>query len=294
MANYASQISNIAGLFGGAGTPQMSQEQQQLAQKKAADQTMFDRLGITNPLLKQFGQQVAGVTGMDTRSASQAMNSLLQNADTTTPEGRRAVIAAVSKVDPLKAMQLSEQYKKSDLDAEVTRTTLALKKQELLNAKNKGSTMSTIVRTPVLNPLTGAPTGEYTYKTIQYSVDNDGTPINLNPEIEAMLTGAGTEIVDSTIVGSEEHVNQISYYKGREDGKSYTIKNLPDGRYEVYDSAAPDAEPRIVTFADLSAQFEPIVAEAPQEEKTFDSNNPEDVAAVRARASMGRGDRISF
>lgn len=250
MANYASQISNIAGLFGGAGTPQMSQEQQQLAQKKAADQTMFDRLGITNPLLKQFGQQVAGVTGMDTRSASQAMNSLLQNADTTTPEGRKAVIAAVSKVDPLKAMQLSEQYKKSDLDAEVARSTMALREQQLINEKNKSPLTSAVIKVPMFNEV-GEPKG-YTYKTIQYSKDADGNPI-VTPEVREQL-GMGT-VVDSVEVGSPEWNNQISYYTNRDGTGSYKVINQPDGTFKVVDVNNPKEEPRVVTFVELTSEF---------------------------------------
>lgn len=289
MANYSTQISNIAGLFGGMGAPQMNQAQQQLAQKQAADKTMFDQLGITNPLLQQFGQQVANVAGRDTRSASQAMASLLQNADTNTPEGRKAVIAAVSRVDPLKAMQLSEQFKKSDLDADVARTTMALREQQLINEKNKSPLTSAVIKVPMFNEV-GEPKG-YTYKTIQYSKDADGNPI-VTPEVREQLE-IGT-VVDSVEVGSPEWNNQASYYKGRNTGKRYFIKNRPDGRFEVYDTANEDAEPRIITFVELGQDFERIVKPETEEKRVFDSSNPEQVAVERAKASMGRGDRISF
>lgn len=257
MANYSTQISNIAGLFGGMGAPQMNQAQQQLAQKQAADKTMFDQLGITNPLLQQFGQQVANVAGRDTRSASQAMASLLQNADTNTPEGRKAVIAAVSRVDPLKAMQLSEQFKKSDLDADVARTTMALRNQELINARTKGRTISTIVSVPAFDEL-GQPTGQNTLKQFQYTENPDGTN-NLSPEVSAMIKGG--EIIDSVEVGSKEWNGQISYYKARQGGGNYRVKNNPDGTFSLYNVSKPDEEPRVVTFVELSSEFEPMVPE---------------------------------
>lgn len=254
MANYSTQISNIAGLFGGMGAPQMNQAQQQQAQKQAADKTMFDQLGITNPLLQQFGQQVANVAGRDTRSASQAMASLLQNADTNTPEGRKAVIAAVSRVDPLKAMQLSEQFKKSDLDADVARTTMALRNQELINAKNKGRTVSTVVSVPVFNDV-GEPVGT-TLKQVQYTVNSDGTP-NLSREVQEML-GIG-EIVDTVEVGSKEWNNQVSYYTSKKGGENYRVQNNPDGTFSLFDVTKEDKEPvKIISFVELSSEFEPM------------------------------------
>ena len=69
-------------------------------------QTMMQQLGITNPLLQQFGKQLGNLTGVDTRSAAQQTASGLQGLDPSDPKSLLGVAQAIQGSDPEKAAQL--------------------------------------------------------------------------------------------------------------------------------------------------------------------------------------------
>ena len=74
-------ISNIAQIMGNRGVQQGAP-----VPTDPRQQTMMQQLGITNPLLQQFGQQVGNLVGADTRSAAQQLTGSLGKIDATAPD----------------------------------------------------------------------------------------------------------------------------------------------------------------------------------------------------------------
>jgi len=228
----ANPFSNLAQIMGNAGMQQAAP-----APTDPRQQTMMQQLGVTNPLLQQFGQQLGNVAGVDMRSPAQQMNKLLQGADTSTPEGRQAVLAAVSKVDPMKALELDMQFKKQAQADEANKLNMALKRQELANAEAKGKTKDVYVQVRSYDTL-----GNPTFKSIIVTIDTKtGKPVNLDPEIASMLR-------DGDIVNSQETDEGWVDYFLDEDNK--TVKVLIQGS-RVY-TIGEDGEKSEISLADLN------------------------------------------
>jgi hypothetical protein len=60
---------------------------QQAPQIPLEEQNIFQRSGVTDPLLQRFGQRLGGVLGVETRSANQILLDRLQTLDLTTKQG---------------------------------------------------------------------------------------------------------------------------------------------------------------------------------------------------------------
>jgi hypothetical protein len=229
----ANPFSNLAQIMGNAGMQQAAP-----APTDPRQQTMMQQLGVTNPLLQQFGQQLGNVAGVDMRSPAQQMNKLLQGADTSTPEGRQAVLAAVSKVDPMKALELDMQFKKQAQADEANKLNMALKRQELANAEEKGKTKNVYVKVRSYDTL-----GNPTFKSIIVTVGKDGKPINLDPEIAAMIRDGDVMNLQGTDEGHIEYfvdennkpvkalIQGSSVYRLGEDGEKSEISLAELNRY---------------------------------------------------------------
>ena len=97
----ANQFSNIAQIMGNRGMQQAAP-----APTDPRQQTMMQQLGITNPLLQQFGQQIGNLAGVDMRSAAQQTASGLQGLDPSDPKSLLGVAQAIQSSDPEKAALL--------------------------------------------------------------------------------------------------------------------------------------------------------------------------------------------
>ena len=98
----ANPFSNIAQIMGNRGMQQAAP-----APVDPRQQTMMQQLGITNPLLQQFGNQVGRLAGVDTRSPIQATNAAIakvKNPDSY--EGQLEIAKAIMNVDPIKGAEL--------------------------------------------------------------------------------------------------------------------------------------------------------------------------------------------
>jgi hypothetical protein len=230
----ANPFSNIAQIMGNAGMQQAAP-----AATDPRQQTMMQQLGVTNPLLQQFGKQLGNAAGIDMRSPAQQMNKLLQGADTSTPEGRQAVLAAVSKVDPMKALELDMQFKKQAQTDEANKLNMALKRQELANAKKKGETENVYVQVKAYDNL-----GNPTVKSIIVTRNvKTGKLVDVDPEIAAMLNDGDIMNLQSTGEGHIEYfldennkpvkalIQGSSVYRLGEDGEKSEISLAELNRY---------------------------------------------------------------
>ena len=236
----ANPFSNIAQIMGNAGMQQAAP-----APTDPRQQTMMQQLGVTNPLLQQFGKQLGNVAGIDMRSPAQQMNKLLQGADTSTPEGRQAVLAAVSKVDPMKALELDMQFKKQAQDAEANKLNMALKRQELANAEAKGKTKNVHVMIERYNPNTFQ--NELT--SVLVTVDAEtGKPVNLDPEVSTMFR-------DGKVVSSEDTSEGVVKYVLDENGVARQIV-IKGSRISLI---GEDGEPSEISLSELN-RYTPMEA----------------------------------
>jgi len=117
--SIAQQASRIAQIMGNRGMQQAAP-----APTDPKQQTMMQQLGITNPLLQQFGQQVGRMAGVDMRSPMQQTASGLQGLDPSDPKSLLGVAQAIQSSDPEKAAQLRAKA------AEIT-TAQAAKQQQI-------------------------------------------------------------------------------------------------------------------------------------------------------------------
>lgn len=99
--SISQQASRIAQIMGNRGVQQGAP-----VPTDPRQQTMMQQLGITNPLLQQFGQQVGNLVGADTRSVAQQVASGMKGLDPNDPESLLAVAKQIENYDPERAVQL--------------------------------------------------------------------------------------------------------------------------------------------------------------------------------------------
>jgi hypothetical protein len=97
MASYSDQIGRIARIMGNKGATPAAP-----VPTDPRQQTMMQQMGITNPLLQQFGQQIANLTGTDTRSAAQQVNAKVGQAMTGTAEDKLQAAQSLIKLGYIK------------------------------------------------------------------------------------------------------------------------------------------------------------------------------------------------
>lgn len=101
----ANPFSNIAQIMGNRGVQQGAS-----APTDPRQQTMMQQLGITNPLLQQFGQQVGNLAGVDTRSADQQVASAASKIDARDPDYLIKLANSIKNIDPIKAAELIKKH----------------------------------------------------------------------------------------------------------------------------------------------------------------------------------------
>ena len=214
-------------------TGMLSQINQQMAPRQPApqlpveQQNLMQRSGVTDPLLQQFGQGLAGALGVETRSPMAQFGSALQDIDTSTPEGKKALLSALSKVDPLSAVKMSEAFRQEALEAPKRAAELARiqAQTELAKQNAKYNNISFVKNVTVTDPITGAVTTKPQQFTI--TVDENGNiPESVTQQFGAL--GVTQEDVDTAM--TQETIQYFLDEKGKtrtvsyKNGKPYEIK----------------------------------------------------------------------
>ena len=187
--------------------------------------------GVTNPLLQQFGMGLGGLIGNDMRSPMDQFSSALQNIDTSTPEGKKSLITALAKVDPISAVKMGEAFRQEALDAPKRAADLARIEAQTELAKRQAEfrNISFVKEVETADPLTG----QITKKPQQFTVTVDSE----GKIPEAVLEKYGTIGISQEDVDTAVEQETIEYFiddKGKQkkvlykDGKTYDVTSGDD------------------------------------------------------------------
>ena len=256
-------------------TGMLSQINQQMAPRQPApqlpveQQNLMQRSGVTDPLLQQFGQGLAGALGVETRSPMAQFGSALQDIDTSTPEGKKALLSALSKVDPLSAVKMGEAFRQEALDAPKRAAELARIQAQTELAKRQGEyrNISFVKEVEITDPITGAVTKRPQQFTV--TVDSEGKIP------ESVLEKYGTigitqEEIDS--VTTAEAGDRYIYTDPQNPSKTVTIefKKDEDGNVVphkvISDTESVEVTPEYVDTV-LEAQNKPRRPQPTQAQK---------------------------
>ena len=225
--------------------------------------------GVTNPLLQRFGQGLGGILGTDMSSPMDQFGAAIQNIDTSTPEGKKALLSALSKVDPLSAVKMGEAFRQEALDAPKRAAELARIQAQTELAKRQGEyrNISFVKEVEITDPITGAVTKRPQQFTV--TVDSEGKIP------ESVLEKYGTigitqEEIDS--VTTAEAGDRYIYTDPQNPSKTVTIefKKDEDGNVVphkvISDTESVEVTPEYVDTV-LEAQNKPRRPQPTQAQK---------------------------
>ena len=207
-------INRAAMLFAGGG------QRQNPIPADPRQQTMMQQLGITNPLLQQFGKQLGNLTGVDTRSAMQQVNSEIQGVENPNSyEGKLKVAQAVMKVDPMQGSALlaaaeEERIKKERREQAVT-SNLARARQYKLPE----STIEAYKKGGITDDQLNQTIGEFRDKDFAEKADQLKKDQKIVTQVKlAQSRNVGPEVIDSIkngdFAGDEGTQNLMSFING--------------------------------------------------------------------------------
>jgi hypothetical protein len=200
---------------------------------------LMQAAGVTNPLLQQFGKSVGGLFGVETRSPMDQFGAAIQDIDTSTPEGKKALLSALSKVDPLSAVKMSEAFRQEALDEPKRAADLARiqAQTELAKQNAKYNNISVVKNVTVTDPLTGAVTTKPQQFTI--TVDENGKiPESVIKQFGDL--GVTQEDVDTAMTQET-----IQYFLD-ENGKRRTVSYKNGIPYEIKGDELVEISPEVV------------------------------------------------
>jgi hypothetical protein len=200
---------------------------------------LMQAAGVTNPLLQQFGKSVGGLFGVETRSPMDQFGAAIQNIDTSTPEGKKALLSALSKVDPLSAVKMSEAFRQEALDEPKRAADLARiqAQTELAKQNAKYNNISVVKNVTVTDPITGAVTTKPQQFTI--TVDENGKiPESVIKQFGDL--GVTQEDVDTAMTQET-----IQYFLD-ENGKRRTVSYKNGIPYEIKGDELVEISPEVV------------------------------------------------
>lgn len=116
-------ISNIAQIMGNRGMQPAAP-----ASTDPRQQTMMQQLGITNPLLQQFGQQVGNLIGVDMRSPVQQLNASLGGVEGSSDEAleqQLTILANSPAASPEQRIQAAAKLKEIRQAKKATKTAMS-------------------------------------------------------------------------------------------------------------------------------------------------------------------------
>jgi hypothetical protein len=202
--------------------------------------------GVTNPLLQQFGQGLGGILGTDMRSPMEQFGSAIQGIDTSTPEGKKALLTALAKVDPISAVKMNEAFRQEAIDAPKRAAELARIEAQTAASKAQAETrnISYVEKVPVLNPITNEPIPNQ-FTTVQRTMTQvkDAKGNWIIPE-EAIKSATAAGITNQKLneVIEQETIEYFIDDKGKRRMVSYT-----EGKpFEIVDDEKVELDPAIV------------------------------------------------
>jgi hypothetical protein len=199
--------------------------------------------GITNPLLQQFGMGLGGILGNDMRSPMEQFGSAIQGIDTATPEGKKALLAALAKVDPISAVKMSEAFRQEAAEAPRRAAELARIQAQTEAAKSQSETrnISYVEKVPVMSPITNEPIPNQ-FTTVQRTMtqikDAEGNwTIPEASKMAAKAAGITNERLNQA--AEQETIEYFLDEKGKRRMVSYT-----DGKpFEIVDDEKVELDP---------------------------------------------------
>lgn len=202
--------------------------------------------GVTNPLLQRFGMGLGGILGTDMRSPMEQFGSALQGIDTSTAEGKKALLAALAKVDPISAVKMSEAFRQEAMEAPRRAAELARIQAQTEASKAQAETrnISYVEKVPVLSPITGEPLPNQ-FTTVQRTMTQikDAEGNWTIPEASKMAAEAAGITNERLNQAAEQET--IEYFlddKGKRRMVSYT-----DGKpFEIIDDEKVELDPAVV------------------------------------------------
>jgi len=199
--------------------------------------------GVTNPLLQQFGMGLGGILGNDMRSPMEQFGSAIQGIDTATPEGKKALLAALAKVDPISAVKMSEAFRQEAAEAPRRAAELARIQAQTEAAKSQSETrnISYVEKVPIMSPITNEPIPNQ-FTTVQRTMtqikDAEGNwTIPEASKMAAKAAGITNERLNQA--AEQETIEYFLDEKGKRRMVSYT-----DGKpFEIVDDEKVELDP---------------------------------------------------
>lgn len=179
--------------------------------------------GVTNPLLQRFGMGLGGILGTEMRSPMEQFGSAIQGIDTSTPEGKKALITALAKVDPISAVKMGEAFRQEALDAPKREAELLRinAQTEAAKAQTERRNISFQATVPERHPITGEITGyklqQFTTTQVKDSEGNWVIPEGVRGDFEKI--GITNEKVNSA--AEQETIEYFIDDKGKQRVISY-------------------------------------------------------------------------
>ena len=195
--------------------------------------------GVTNPLLQRFGMGLGGLLGTEMSSPMDQFGAAIQDIDTSTPEGKKALLSALSKVDPLSAVKMSEAFRQEALDEPKRAADLARiqAQTELAKQNAKYNNISFVKNVTVTDPITGAVTTKPQQFTI--TVDENG---NIPESVIKQFGDLGVTQEDVDTAMTQE---TIQYFLD-ENGKRRTVSYKNGKPFEIKGDDLVEISPEVV------------------------------------------------
>ena len=234
----ANPFSNIAQIMGNRGVQQGAP-----VPTDPRQQTMMQQLGITNPLLQQFGQQVGNLVGADTRSAMQQTNAAVAAVkDPSSYQGQLEIAKAIMNVDPIKGAELlaaAEEKRRAQQKTEATSQSF----QQFLATRYPNKGYEELARNGVITPsnfktyiesdnLTANQRADlyskYTSASINKYLAGQGDLEPLPKESENKLSAHAKRLLEEGILeGSDEFKQRMqTFNEKQESGIQRTVSQL--------------------------------------------------------------------
>lgn len=215
--------------------------------------------GVTNPLLQQFGMGLGGLLGTEMSSPMDQFGAAIQNIDTSTPEGKKSLLSALSKVDPVSAVKMSEAFRQEALDAPKRAAELARiqAQTELAKQNAKYNNISFVKNVTVTDPITGAVTTKPQQFTI--TVDENG---KIPDSVASQFDNIGVTQEDIDTAMTQE---TIQYFLD-ETGKTRTVSYRDGKPFEIKGDELVEISPEVVdNWQGVGDIKEPELPTAPTE-----------------------------
>jgi len=211
----ANPFSNIAQIMGNAGMQQAAP-----APTDPRQQTMMQQLGVTNPLLQQFGKQLGNAAGVDMRSPVQQVNAEIRGVENPNSyEGKLKLAQAVMKVDPMKGSALLAAAEEERMQKERREQAVASNLARARQYKLPESTIEAYKKGGISDDQLNQTIGEFRDKSFAEQADKLKRDQKITTQVKlAQSRNVGPELIDSIkkgdFAGDEGTQNLMSFING--------------------------------------------------------------------------------